>query len=200
MKSHFNPKNLSKISDLAGKKSKEYIQLADSLADKNLNVAYFLLVLAIEESSKAKVCMIYELFLKDPRNMIKINNQVVSKMFYSHQDKHITSLIQVIFDLTNTFDLDLKKRVYEAIKNKDAFLVPEITERLMVFKNIQDKRESAMYTNGNGDNDQSISLEEYNQLHRFAQQSIETLHSFTSYQNITYEDIQNSILEMLKSV
>lgn len=196
-----NEEDLPKISELAAQKAKEHLDASILLKETNLSLAYVHLVFCLEEIAKSKMCDIYHnLSITNPgrEHKICIKSKTLENMFWRHDKKHLTIIIQAIFDLINTFDENLRKKVLEALNKGVCDDVPELVSIMKVFKNIQEKRENIMYVGKKGEVMQ-ITKEDFEDLYGYVQSSYERIGQFAMFTVISYDELEELVEMMLEN-
>jgi AbiV family abortive infection protein len=204
----YDETKLPTISRKARDNAESYFKAAETLSKAGLyGYAYANLVFCIEESAKSRICMIYDVWKAEKYAAKKVNRKPraieigldkVNKMFRCHENKHITTLTQTIFALSNTFDKNIKRGVFEAIRGEDPKKMPQIQKMLTVFKNLQKKREIAMYVDADGTGPTDIKKDDYDELYYYAEIAVRDLNAFKSYPYLLpYKDIEKNVKEML---
>lgn len=199
---------VSKIHKEAESLAKAHFRSAEILANNDsYPAAYNLLVLAIEEAAKARICMFYDNFKDDSSTIdgkgIPFQQHIlpnhVESMFGEHKRKHDIIMVQEVFELLNTSDKALKKRVNEAIKNCDVSNAPELEALLKVFKPMHKNRLDACYTSEKGDKLKDFK-KEYVALLPYARSCLGRINSFAVRKFVDYSTTEQEIKKLLDQI
>ncbi len=201
---------LFKISRNAKKNSETFLAEAKEFAAKQKFArAYAFLVFALEEAAKQNICNMYDLWLtelKASKNAGRnpegpeISEKKVKEMFSSHASKRITVLTQLIFALTNTFDLEKRTRIIQAIHNSDPKNDVELQDLIRVFNKMYKLREMALYIEIDGTGPDKITEADYLELKKYTDIIINGLSStFTLFKHEQYEKTEEKVRKLLEN-
>jgi AbiV family abortive infection protein len=208
-KTKIDGKNMSMVAASAKKNSEMFLEEAKDFAIKQKFArAYAFLVFALEEAAKKSICNMHDIWLielevskKAGRNPEgpEISEKKVEEVFKNHHSKRITVLTQLIFALTNTFDLEKRTRIINAIHNADPESDPELKNLIQIFKKMYKIRATSLYVEADNTGPTDINEADYLELIRYVEIIVNDRGgTFTSFKNEKYEETEEKIGKLLE--
>lgn len=189
--------DLEAIKESSELNAKKHLEVAEFLREKDISFAYVHLVFCLEELAKAKMCIIYDIAMNSCSD-IKFESKTFDDMFRSHPRKHLTMLIQFMFDVMVTTP-ELTERVEKALRKGNCDEIPELINPIKMLTKAHNKRKEIMYVEKDAEI-KTITKEEFEELHKFVLLAFERTGQAGLFIKIPYEEIERNVEKIKKQL